>query len=79
MSNINIFALGGQDENGKNLHVIEVENDIYIINSGIKVPVNNVNGVDGIISDASYLMDRKDRIKALFITHAHDEAFGAIP
>ncbi len=79
MSNINIFALGGQDENGKNLHVIEVENDIYIINSGIKVPVNNVNGVDGIISDASYLMDRKDRIKGLFITHAHDEAFGAIP
>ncbi len=79
MSNINIFALGGQDENGKNLYVIEVENDIYVINAGIKVPVNNVNGIDGIIADSSYLIERKDRIKGLFLTHAHDESFGAIP
>ena len=79
MSNINIFALGGQDENGKNTYVIEVENDIYIVNAGIKVPVNNHNGVDGIIADTSYLVQRKDRIKGMFVTHAHDESFGALP
>lgn len=41
MANINIFALGGQDENGKDLFVIEVENDIYVVNSGIKFPIND--------------------------------------
>ena len=79
MANINIFALGGQDENGKNNYVLEIENDIYVINSGIKVPINNRHGVDGIISDISYLQDRKERIKGLFLTHAHDEAFAALP
>lgn len=79
MANINIFALGGQDENGKNNYVLEVEKDIYVINSGIKVPINNRHGVDGIISDITYLQERKDRIKGLFLTHAHDEAFAALP
>lgn len=77
--NINIFSLGGQDENGKNCYVIEVENDIYIINSGIKVPINSRYGVDGIIPDFTYLKNKKDRIKGLFITHAHDDNFAAIP
>jgi len=79
MADINIFALGGQDENGKNNYVIEVNNDIYVINSGIKVPINNRHGVDGIISDITYLEERKDRIKGVFLTHAHDEAFAALP
>ena len=79
MANINIFALGGQDENGKNNYVLELDNDIYVINSGIKVPINNRHGVDGIISDISYLQERKDRIKGLFLTHAHDENFAALP
>ncbi|WKX02496.1 ribonuclease J [Candidatus Mycoplasma mahonii] len=79
MANINIFALGGQDENGKNTYVIELENDIYVINAGMKVPVNNLYGIDGIIADTSYLLNRKDRIKGIFLTHTHDEAFGALP
>ncbi len=79
MADINIFALGGQDENGKNTFIIEVDNDIYVVNSGIKVPINNRNGIDGIICDYKYLIDRKDRIKGVFISHAHDESFAALP
>lgn len=79
MANINIFALGGQDENGKDLFVLEVENDIFIINTGIKFPINDRWGIDGIIADTTYLAKRKDRIKGIFLTHAHDESFAALP
>ena len=79
MADINIFALGGQDENGKNSMVIEVNQDIYVINTGNKIPVNNIYGVDGIICDNSYLIDNQSRIKGVFITHAHDENFGGLP
>ncbi|NQZ66123.1 MAG: ribonuclease J [Mycoplasmatales bacterium] len=79
MADINIFALGGQDENGKNSLVIENNNDIYVVNAGLKVPINNLNGIDGIIPDFSYLKKRKGRVKGIFITHAHDEVFAAIP
>ena len=79
MANINIFALGGQDETGKNSIVLEVEKDIYLINYGIKTPVNNANGIDGIISDTEYLVKRKKRIKGVFITNISDEAFAGVP
>lgn len=79
MANINIFALGGQDENGKDLFVIEVENDIYVVNSGIKFPINDRWGIDGIIADINYLQENKKRIKGVFLTHAHDESFAALP
>lgn len=79
MANINIFSLGGQDENGKNCFVIEINNSIFVVNSGIKVPINNRYGVDGIIPDFEYLISNKHRLKGVFITHAHDEVFAALP
>ncbi len=79
MSNINIFALGGQDENGKNCFVIEIDDKIFVVNSGIKVPISNRYGVDGIIPDFSYLVKRNKNLKGIFITHAHDEVFAALP
>ncbi len=79
MANINIFALGGQDENGKNSMVIENEEDIYLINAGLKVPINNLNGIDGIIPNFEYLIKNKNRIKGVFITHAHDDVYAALP
>ena len=79
MANINMFALGGQDENGKNIFVIEVEEDIFVINAGLKYPINDKWGVDGIIADTEYLWKNKDRIKGIFLTHAHDEFFAALP
>lgn len=79
MTNINIFALGGQDENGKNSLVVEVDDDIFVINTGLKVPINNKNGIDGIIPEFKYLLERKERVKGIFLTHAHDETFAALP
>ncbi|WP_128008732.1 ribonuclease J [Mycoplasma sp. ATU-Cv-508] len=79
MADINIFALGGQDENGKNCYVLEVNRDIYVINAGIKVPINNRYGIDGIIPSFDYLVKRRKSIKGIFITHAHDDVFAALP
>lgn len=79
MSDINIFNLGGQDENGKNSHVIEIGKDIFVVNAGIKIPIKNLNGIDGIIPNFDYLKKHKKDIKGVFITHAHDDAFAALP
>ncbi|WP_025755402.1 MBL fold metallo-hydrolase RNA specificity domain-containing protein [Mycoplasmopsis cricetuli] len=79
MEEINIFALGGQDENGKNCYVFEYNSDIFIINSGVKVPINTQNGVDGIIPDFSYLEKFKKHIKGIFITDIKNESFSALP
>ncbi len=79
MANINIFALGGQDENGKNCFIIEVDDNIFVVNSGIKVPINNRYGIDGIIPDFTYLIKHQKNLKGIFITHAHDEVFAALP
>lgn len=79
MAKINIFALGGQDENGKNSLVIETSKDIYVVNAGLKVPINNLNGIDGIIPDFQHLIDNKEKIRGIFITHSHDEVFAALP
>lgn len=79
MKDINIFALGGQDENGKNSFVIETNKDIFVINAGIKIPINNSNGIDGIIPDFEYLKQNKNKVRGVFITHAHDEVFAALP
>ncbi|QNM93435.1 ribonuclease J [Mycoplasma sp. Pen4] len=79
MENVNIFALGGQDENGKNCYVFEHNNDIYVINAGVKVPIESNNGVDTLIPDFSYLEKNKDRIKGIFITDIKNESFSALP
>jgi ribonuclease J len=79
MANINFFALGGQDETGKNCYILEVENDLFIIDSGIKHPVQNDLGIDAIIPNFEYLVLNKERIKGVFITHAHDLNFAALP
>ncbi|WP_033161213.1 ribonuclease J [[Mycoplasma] collis] len=79
MAKINIFSLGGLDENGKNLYVIEVNDDIFIINSGYKIPINSTNGVDTLIPDFTYLEKNKSKIKGVFITDAKNESFSALP
>ncbi|VEU76438.1 hydrolase [Mycoplasmopsis columboralis] len=79
MHQVNIFALGGQDENGKNCYIFEHNNDIFIINAGVKVPINSSNGVDALIPDFSYLEKYKKRIKGIFITDIKNESFSALP
>ena len=78
MSKIKMFALGGLNEVGKNMYVIEVDNDIYVFEAGLKYADDKLLGVDYIIPNYDYLIENKDRIIGLFITHGHDEQIGAI-
>jgi len=79
MSKIKIFALGGLNEIGKNMYVVEVDNDIYVFDSGLKYADDKMLGVDYILPDYDYLIKNEDRIVGIFITHGHDEQMGAIP
>ncbi|WNE40510.1 MAG: Ribonuclease J1 [Mycoplasmataceae bacterium] len=77
-SNLKIFALGGLHEVGKNCYVLEKNNDIIIIDCGIKF-LNGSNLADGTIPNFSYLLENRNRIKGLFITHGHEDHIGGIP
>ncbi|MBU4692240.1 ribonuclease J [Mycoplasma zalophi] len=79
MEKVNFFALGGQDENGKNCYILEIESKIYIINSGTKVPINSHNGIDTLIADFDYLEKHEKNIAGVFITDIHNESFSALP
>ena len=77
---VRIFALGGLDEDGKNMLCIEVDDQIYIIEAGIKFPdAKESLGIEFIIQDFSYLLENKDRIVGVIITHGHDDVMGALP
>ena len=76
LSKIKIFSLGGLDENGKNMYVMEIDKDIFIFDCGLKYASGNMLGIDYIIPDYSYLVKNKKRIKGLFITHGHLENMG---
>lgn len=75
-----IFCLGGLDEDGKNMMVVEVDQDIYIIEAGIKFPEEKESlGIEFIVQDFTYLIENQDRIAGIFITHGHDDVMGALP
>lgn len=79
MDSVKIFALGGLDENGKNMYCVEVNDVIFIIEAGIMIPDTSLLGVEFIIPDFTYLIENKKRIGAIFITHAHDDVMRALP
>lgn len=77
---VRVFALGGLDEDGKNMLCIEVDDQIYIIEAGIKFPdAKESLGIEFIIQDFSYLLENKDRIVGVIITHGHDDVMGGLP
>lgn len=76
---IRFFALGGLDENGKNMLVMELNEDIYILDAGIKYPDKHTPGIDVIIPDFKYLLENKERVKGYIISHGHDDQMGALP
>lgn len=78
MSKINITALGGLNENGKNMYVIEVDKDIFVIEAGLKYADESMLGIDYIIPNVEYLKNNKKRIKGIFLTHGHAENIGAL-
>lgn len=79
MAKIKIFALGGLGENGKNMYVVEVNQHIFILDAGIKYPDIDMYGVDAVIPNINYLIENKDRIEGIFITHGHEDHISALP
>ncbi|MBU1143317.1 MAG: MBL fold metallo-hydrolase, partial [Firmicutes bacterium] len=79
MSKIRFFALGGLGENGKNMYAIEADSQIFILDAGIKYPSAELYGVDEIIPDYKILIRAKDRIRGIFLSHAHEDHISALP
>lgn len=79
MSKIKIFGLGGLNENGKNMYIVDVDDNIFVFDAGLKYPSSNMLGVDYIIPNFDYLKENKDKIRGIFITHGHDGNMGALP
>ena len=78
-SKLRIIPLGGLNEIGKNLTVFEYEDDIIAVDCGIGFPDDEMYGVDMVIPDITYLKKNKDRVRAIIITHGHEDHIGAVP
>ncbi|XID94780.1 ribonuclease J [Paenibacillaceae bacterium WGS1546] len=76
---LSIVALGGVNEIGKNMYVIQYAEDMIVIDCGSKFPDESLLGIDVIVPDIAYLLDNKNKIKALIVTHGHEDHIGGIP
>ena len=79
MSKIRIFSLGGLNENGKNMYVVEVNQDIFIFDAGLKYADDKLFGIDYILPNYDYVKENIGRVKGLFLTHGHNENMGGVP
>ncbi|MGM7720425.1 ribonuclease J [Metabacillus sp. Hm71] len=75
---IKLIALGGVGEVGKNMFVVEINTDIFVVDAGLMYPEGEMLGIDMVIPDITYLKENKERVRGIFLTHGHDENIGGI-
>lgn len=79
LSKIKVIPFGGVRENGKNMYAVEINEQIFILDCGLKYPENELMGIDVVIPDWSYLKDHADQIAGVFLTQGHADSIGALP
>lgn len=76
---VKIIPLGGVGEIAKNMYVVEVEDEMFILDAGLMFPEDEMLGVDIVIPDITYIQENKQKLKGIFLSHGHEDSIGAIP